>query len=55
MSSLLDLVVNFVRINHLTHAPVAVLKYANLQAPLLLTKPAARAEALDDGPSDRVL
>jgi hypothetical protein len=36
MSSLLDLVVNFVRINHLTHAPLAVLKYANLQAPLLL-------------------
>lgn len=36
MSSLLDLVFNFIRVQQLSDAPVAVVKYANLQAPLVL-------------------
>jgi hypothetical protein len=36
MTSLLDMVFNFVRVNQLNDSPLAVIKYANLQPPLVL-------------------
>jgi hypothetical protein len=36
MSTLLDLVFNFIRVNQLNDSPLAVIKYANLQPPLVL-------------------